>query len=147
MAARHEHPYKVHVWAGLSWKVVTNIHIFTGIMKSEYYCTILGEHLLPFIEEKFPEGQLLQQDNCKIHNSRATTAFLEESHVQVMPFPDQSPDLNPIENVGRAEAMVAECAQAPNQAGTHRWDPAVLEYEGDTQQMPQLLHLRAEGHE
>ena len=99
MAAGHEHPYKVHVWAGLSWKVVTNIHIFTGIMKSEYYCTILGEHLLPFIEEKFAEGQLLQQDNCKINNSRATTAFLEESHVQVMPFPDQSPDLNPIENV------------------------------------------------
>ena len=116
-------------------------------MKSEYYCTILGEHLLPFIEEKFPEGHRLQQDNCKIHNSRATTTFLEESHVQGMPLPAQSPDLNPIENVGRAEAMVAECAQASNHAGTHRWDPAVLKYEGDTQQMPQLHHPRAEGHE
>ena len=99
MAARHKHPYKVHVWAGISWKGATNIHIFTGIMKSEYYCTILGEHLLPFIEEKFPEGHRLQQDNCRIHTSRATTAFLEESHVEVMPFPAQSPDLNPIENV------------------------------------------------
>ena len=74
------------------------IHIFPGTMKSDYYCIILRDHLLPFVE-KFRHGHRLQQDNCRIHTSATTTSFLEESHVQVMPLSAKLSDLNLIENI------------------------------------------------
>ena len=44
-----KHPFSVHVWAGISRKGPTDIHIFTGIMNSEYYQGILTRFLKPFI--------------------------------------------------------------------------------------------------
>ena len=32
-----KHPYKVHVWGGISKRGATSILIFTGIMKKEFY--------------------------------------------------------------------------------------------------------------
>jgi hypothetical protein len=52
-----KHPYKVHVWAGISKRGATNILLFTGIMRKEFYVeNILKETLLPFVTEKYPDG-------------------------------------------------------------------------------------------
>lgn len=66
-----KHPYKIHVWAGISTRGATDILLFTGIMKKEFYVeTILQGHLLPFIKECFPEGNYrFQQDNDPKHKS------------------------------------------------------------------------------
>ena len=37
MKPRVKHPYKVHVWAGILKRGATDILIFTGIMKKEFY--------------------------------------------------------------------------------------------------------------
>jgi len=45
-----KHPYKVHVWAGISKRGTTPILIFAGIMRKEFYIhEILENTLLPFI--------------------------------------------------------------------------------------------------
>ncbi|GFS07137.1 transposable element Tcb1 transposase [Elysia marginata] len=39
---------------------------------------------------------VFQQDNARAHTDICTQEFLEQSNVQVMPWPALSPDLNPI---------------------------------------------------
>ena len=66
-----KHPYKAHVWAGISKRGATKILIFTGIMKEEFFVgSILKDTLLPFVVETFPDGHRFQQDNDLKHKSR-----------------------------------------------------------------------------
>lgn len=39
------------------------------------------------------------QDNSSIHKSRVVTEWLNTNHINTLPWPSKSPDLNPIENV------------------------------------------------
>ena len=46
---RAKHHYKVHVWAGISWKGPTPIVIFEGMMNAPGYIEVLQGGLLPYI--------------------------------------------------------------------------------------------------
>lgn len=96
---RPKHPIKVHIWAGISSRGATPVVIFTGIMNSTRYCSILEKGLLPFLQDVFPEGHRFQQDNDPKHCSKFTKQFLQEKGVNWFRTPAESPDLNPIENV------------------------------------------------
>lgn len=72
-----KHPTKVHVWAGISKRGGSEVLIFTGIMKKEFYVTeILEGTLLPFIRETFPDGHRFQQDNDPKHKSECKMFIL-----------------------------------------------------------------------
>ena len=77
----------------------TNIIMFTGIMNAERLRTVFQAGLLPYIQNTFPDGHRLQQDNDPKHASGLIDEFFEENHVNWWPTPPESPDLNPIENV------------------------------------------------
>ncbi|KAK3107630.1 hypothetical protein FSP39_018716 [Pinctada imbricata] len=59
--SKSKHAYKVNVWGGISYKGRTPICIFTGIMDSIIYQGILQENLIPFVQEKLPDGFRLSQ--------------------------------------------------------------------------------------
>ena len=70
-----KHPYKVDVWAGISKRGPTEILIFTGIMRNEFYAEILKNGLIPFIEKVYPDGHRFQQDNDPKHKSKILIIF------------------------------------------------------------------------
>jgi transposase len=68
-------------------------------MKAVDCVNILKEHLVPFLEH-FPKGEkVFQQDNAPIHTAKHTENFLQEAEIDVLQWPPQSPDLNPIEHL------------------------------------------------
>ena len=96
---RHKHPLKVHVWGGISKQGATQLVIFSGIMNATIYGDILSVSLLPFIQEAFPDGHRLYQDNDPKHTSKYIQRFFERNGVTWWKNPAESPDLNPIELV------------------------------------------------
>ncbi len=55
--------------------------------------------LLPFAENKFPDGWIFQQDNAPPYTSHHTKTFFTNMDIDVLDCPACSPDLNPIENL------------------------------------------------
>ena len=96
---RAKHPVKIHVWGGISKKGATRIVMFTGNMNAQRFKRILEVGLIPFINELFPMGHRLFQDNDPKHNSEYISDFFEEQGVDWWATPPESPDLNPIENI------------------------------------------------
>lgn len=86
MPAKHKatvkHPYKVHVWAGISKRGATGILVFTGIMKKEFYVdSILRDTLLPFATQVFSDGYRFQQDNDPKHKSKHNVTLCKKMKI------------------------------------------------------------------
>ena len=62
------------------------------------YIEILKQHELPFriVHMEKNLGFMYQHDGCGPHRAMGEAAFLEANCVNVLPWPPQSPDLNPI---------------------------------------------------
>jgi transposase len=52
-------------------------------------------HYMPFIGENF----LFMDDNARPHMARIVVRYLEQVGIRLLPWPANSPDLNPIEHV------------------------------------------------
>ncbi len=62
---------------------------------------ILQEQLLPTIQEQFGDDQcIFQHDEAPCHKAKVITKCLGEQNIDILgPWPGNSPDFNPIENV------------------------------------------------
>lgn len=92
---------QVHVWAIISWCGVGPIRRIAGTLTAEQYVT----SMIPDIQDLCRERRsgrlvryLFQQDNARPHVARRTLQFLQEEGVDTLPWPANSPDLNPIEH-------------------------------------------------
>jgi hypothetical protein len=72
LKGRPKHPFKIHIWSGISRCGVTKVAIFTGIMDAE---GALKPHLEPFIRKVFPGHHHFMQDNDPKHTSRKAKAY------------------------------------------------------------------------
>ena len=87
------------VWGGISHVGKTNLKIVVGNLNGiRYRDEILAPIVLPFIRTHH-FNHVFQQDNARCHISCATMSFRNDNHIRTLPWPELSPDLNPIEHL------------------------------------------------
>lgn len=86
------------VWGCFSGQGIGPIHKIDGIMDRFMYRDILKDVILPYAEE-MPLKWTFQQDNDPKHTSKVVKEWFQNNLIEVLRWPVQSPDLNPIENL------------------------------------------------
>jgi transposase len=95
-----KHDEKINVWGCFSFDGVGHLFKINGIMVKEDYKSILQRHMIPSAQMLFEEKEwIFQQDNDPKHTAKINKRYLENKKINVLPWPSNSPDLNPIENL------------------------------------------------
>ena len=104
----------IMLWRCFSASGTGNLVKVNGIMKKEQYIEILEENIKQSAE-KLDLGQqwMFQQDNDPKHTANIFKKWFKGNHVNVLEWPSQSPDLNPIENLWR-EVKTRVTARRPS---------------------------------
>lgn len=95
-----KHPPAVMVWGCISADGPGPLHFVEGTLRQEQYKRILSDVFLPYLNSLpyVRSHYTFMQDGAPCHSSKLITNFLMEENIDVLPWPGNSPDQNPIEN-------------------------------------------------
>ena len=106
-----KHSIGVMVWGCFCNNKLGPLVLVEGTLNSDKYIELLKRHLLSFLNNLNEGGELIpwyffqeenyifQDDNAPCHASIKTKSWKEDNSIKILPWPAQSPDLNPIENL------------------------------------------------
>lgn len=90
---------KIMCWGAISTRFMTKLAIVQGTMTAQRYVDILQAYLITGCRGFNARKAVFQQDNASSHTAKLTKSFFASKHLNVIPWPANSPDLNPIENI------------------------------------------------
>ncbi|GFS92842.1 transposable element Tcb1 transposase [Trichonephila clavipes] len=94
----------VMVWGGIGYHCHTPLVCIAGTLNSQRYLSeVLEPVVLPYFQGL--ATTIFQQDNVRPHVASIVQSFFVNKQIELLPWPDCSPDLSPIENMG---AIVAQ---------------------------------------
>ena len=96
-----KHPIKVMIWGIICSKGPGRLHVVEGMMDKNQYLHVMRTRMLPQLSEWFSSTAdcIFMHDSAPCHKAKVVSQFLESNQVNVLPWPGNSPDLNPIENI------------------------------------------------
>ena len=68
-------------------------------VNAQIYKNIVQDHVVPIIQNSGFDRATFMQDNAPCHKAKVVMSYLSEQDFEIMDWPLQSPDLNPIENL------------------------------------------------
>ena len=89
-------------WACFSYLKLGPIVSLQGSITGEVYKGILEEYAIPTLKAFARQSKrkfIFQEDNAPVHTAKVARNFLLSQNIEVLKWPPQSPDLNPIENL------------------------------------------------
>jgi hypothetical protein len=91
----------VMVWVCISHECKLDLITIQGNLTGDQYVRdVLQPVVVPhFDTHPLATKPVYMDDNARPHRSRAVTAYLQSEAVTYVPWPDLSPDLNPIEHI------------------------------------------------
>lgn len=94
-----KHPTPVMIWGCFAASGPGRLHVCEGMMNAKKYIEVLEKVMMPSGNELFPGRWTFQQDNAPCHTARTVKKWMTDHQLELLPWPAQSPDLNPIENL------------------------------------------------
>ncbi len=89
------------IWGAMSSAGVGPLCFLKTNVIAPVYQYILENFMLPFADQLFKDADFIfQQDLAHAHTAKSTKSWLNDFGVGVLDWPVNSPDLNPIENLG-----------------------------------------------
>jgi transposase len=91
----------IFVWGCFTSSGVGYLVRIEGGLDAELYCKILEEDLMDTLHyyDLDTNNVIFQQDNDPKHTAARTKQWFEDNEIEVLSWPPQSPDLNPIEHL------------------------------------------------
>jgi len=84
------------------------------------YKHLLDDHVVPILNKSDVTEPIFMQDNAPCHKAKSVLNYLEQQKVEVLDWPAQSPDLNPIENLWK---VLGERVMSKNPTNTEKlWE-------------------------
>jgi len=119
------------IWGCMTWDGIGYSTKIDGKMDADLYVSILEDELQKSSEwhEKTPTDVIFQQDNDPKHTSKKAMDWFKNHGFQVMKWPSQSPDLNPIEHLWYHLKTQLSGYQDPPKGIHELWDRVQTEWE------------------
>ena len=90
---------KINVWGAICYSGKIDLHFYKEKANSDVYINILKRYI-PKIKELVQDPFIIIRDNASYHCSQQTKEWIKKNKVkEILDWPPNSPDLNPIENV------------------------------------------------